>query len=234
MDFSFDTRLRELADAGAALGARCKGQTPAQVGGDWRAIGAPELLRNVGVAGTAVFLDAFVAARGGLRIARVHAEDAIARAPQALEAALLAGGVQGLITEVVENVRLPEATRPAGFPHDRDPAVRHALADARAWSLLARNSALRAAWVVDTGTPTADVLAAPAMALSAACDAVLKVWPALSRLLLVEETYQRLELELFRVAARSKPIAMEAIAISLLGEADQRSESTVTAALEKS
>lgn len=229
MDFALDDTLRDLRDAGAALGARCRAQTPAQVGEDWRAAGAKELLRAAGAVGAALFLDAYAAARGSVRAARIHAEDAIAKAPEVLEAALLAGGVQGMIAEVVENVRLPEGTRPEGFPHERAPDVRHALADARAWSLLARNMALRAGAVVDAGTPTSEVAVAPAIALSAACDAVLRSWPGLSRLLIVEETYQRLEADLFRIAAKSKPGAMAKVATRLVGEVpDRRSETTIT------
>jgi hypothetical protein len=159
----------------------------------------------------------------------MHADDVIARAPLVIEAALLAGGVRGLATEIIENVRLPEATRPAGFPDERDPDVRRALADASAWSLLAREQAARAAWVLDAGTPTSDVRQSPAIALAAACDAVLKTWPHLSRLIIGDESYARVESDLFRPAAKLRPSMVASVAVSLLGELPKKKEGTVTA-----
>ena len=218
MDFELDERQRKLQERGADLGKRCRNQTPAQAGEDWRKLEAKELMRGAGITGAAMFLDAYAAARGSLKAARTHADDVIAKAPWVLEATLLAGGLQGLIVEVVENLRLPPDLRPEGFPTEKDPDVRRGLADARALSLLARNMALRAAWVVDEGTPTSEVKAAPAHALANACDAVLKSWAPLSRLIIVEDAYARIEADLFRVAAKRRPEAFNAVAVTLVGE----------------
>ena len=228
MNFTVDDPLRDLIEAGRVLGTRCRAQTPAQVGEDWRGAGAKELLRTSGAGGMAAFLDAYACARGTLRAARVHAADAIAKTPMVAEAALLAAGVEGLVLEVVENVRLPAELRGAEFPGEKDPAVRRALADARTLSLIARNLAYRAGWVVDAGTPVLEVASLPAFALSAACDAVLASWPPLSRLVRVEETYQRYETELFRIAASRKPGIRAAIAALLVGAPATKSETTVT------
>lgn len=223
MNWEMDEKLRALAEAGAELGKRCIALTPAQAGEDWRKAGAKELLRSAKTTGAAVFLDAYACARGSIRAARVHGEEAIALAPQALEAVLLAGGVQGLVAEIVENVRLPAEVRPEGFPTERDPDVRHALADARAWSLPARNLALRAAAEADAGTGD------PSMSLAAACEAVIKIWPALSRLIIVEERYLRAEADLFRAASKAEPAALAAIATSFLGAPSAKGEATTTA-----
>ncbi len=228
MNFTLDQKTKELRDAAEALGKRCRDLTPARAGEDWRQAGARDLLRAGSLHQAAVFLDAYAAARGSVRAARVHAGDVLARAPQSLEAALLAGAVQGLVAEVLENLRLPEDTRPAGFPDERDPDARRALADARAWSLLAREQAIRAAWVEDAGTPSGDVRQSPAIALAAACDAVVKTWPALSRLLIGEESYTRYETDVFRPAAKARHAAIASIATVLLGEVP-RKEGTVTA-----
>lgn len=224
MNFETDHRTRAHAEAGAALGKTCIGLSPAQAGEDWRRAEAKSLLRSIGATAAAVYLDAYAAAGGSLRAARSHAEDTIATAPQIFEAVLLAGAVEGLLREVVYNVRLPVETRPDGFPSEKDPDVRHALADARAWSQIARNLALRAAWLHEAGTPTTDVKNAPPAALVAACDAVLKVWTPLSRLVIGEEAYVRYETELFRAAARLRPAALAQVATAHLGERVKREE----------
>lgn len=230
MDFELDDKQRTLQDKGAELGKRCRGMKPASAGEDWRKAGAKELLRGAGVTSAAIFLDAYAAHRGNLRAARSHADDVIAKAPDVLEAVLLAGGLQGLILEVVENVRLPVDLRPDGLPTEKDPDVRRAIADAKTLSLLARNQALRAAWVSDIGTPTSDVKAAPLHALAMACDAVLGTWGALSRLIIGEEPYTLIEADLFRVAARRRPEVYQSIADLLLGER-VRKEGTGTSEL---
>lgn len=224
MNFALDDRTRAHAEAGTALGKSCIALSPAQAGEDWRRAGAKSLLRSIGPAAAAVYLDAYAAAGGSLRAARSHAEETIATAPQVFEAVLLAAGVEGLLREVVYNVRLPAESRPGGFPGEKDPDVRHALADARAWSGIARNLALRAAWLHQAGTPTSDVKNAPHAALVAACDAVLKVWTPLSRLVIGEDAYVRYETELFRVAARLRPAALAAVASAHLGERVRRTE----------
>lgn len=228
MDFELDDRQRTLQEKGSELGARCRSATPASAGEDWRKLAAKEHLRGAGIAGAAIFLDAYAAARGSLRAARSHADDVIAKAPEVLEAVLLAGGLQGLIAEVVENVRLPPDLRADNAPTEKDPDVRRAVADAKTHSLLARNLALRAAWVLDAGTPTSDVASAPSLALAAACDAVLVTWPPLSRLVIGEEPYATIEADLFRVAARRRPDAFASIATRLVGERARR-EGTGTA-----
>jgi hypothetical protein len=224
MDFELDERQRKLQERGADLGKRCRGATPASAGDDWRKLEAKELLRGVGITGAAIFLDAYAAARGSLRAARSQADDVIAKSPWVLEAVLLSGGLEGLLSEVVENLRLPPDLRQEGFPTEKDPDVRRALADAKSLSLLARNMALRAAWVVDEGTPTADVKAAPAHALGTACDAVLKSWAGISRLIIVEDAYQRNEADLIRVAAKRRPEAFNAIAVTLVGERQRKGD----------
>lgn len=230
MDFELDDRQRTLQENGTELGKRCRGATPATAGEDWRKLGAKELMRSAGVTGAAIFLDAYAANRGSLRAARSHADDVIAKSPDVLEAVLLAGGLQGLILEVVENVRLPPELRADGFPTEKDPDVRRALADAKTMSLLARNQALRAAWVLDAGSPTGDVNAAPSHSLAIACDAVLSTWAALSRLIIVEEAYAQIEADLFRVAAKRRPEAYARVANLLLGERT-RKEGTGTTEL---
>lgn len=228
MDFELDDKQRKLQEKGAELGGRCRGMTPATAGEDWRKLAAKEELRGVGIAGAAIFLDAYAAARGSLRAARSHADEIIAKSPEVLEAVLLAGGLQGLIAEVVENVRLPLDLRADNAPTEKDPDVRRALADAKTHSLIARNLALRAAWVIDVGTPTSDVASAPSFALATACDAVLKTWAPLSRLIIGDEPYATIEADLFRVAARRRPDAFAAIATRLVGERARR-EGTGTA-----
>jgi len=228
MEFELDETQRKLQENGAELGKRCRGATPAIAGEDWRKLNAKEHLRSAGICGAAIFLDAYAAARGNLRAARSHADDVIAKAPDVLEAVLLAGGLQGLILEIVENVRLPVDLRNDGFPTEKDPDVRRALADAMTHSLLARNLALRAAWVVDTGSPTSDVASAPRFALATACDAILKTWAPLSRLIIGEEPYAMLEADLFRVAAKRRPEAFASVATLLVGERS-RKEGTGTA-----
>jgi hypothetical protein len=230
MDFELDDKLRALQETGAELGKRCRGATPAIAGEDWRTLGAKELMRGAGITGAAIFLDAYAANRGTLRAARSHADDVIAKAPDVLEAVLLAGGLQGLILEVVENVRLPADLRNEGLPTEKDPDVRRGLADAKTQSLLARNQALRAAWVVDVGTPTSDVKAAPLHALAFACDAVLATWAPLSRLIIGDEAYAMIESDLFRFAARRRPEVFQAVADLLLGERTRR-EGTGTSEL---
>lgn len=230
MDFELNDAQRKLQETGNELGKRCRGMTPARAGEDWRGAGAKELLRGAGVTGAAIFLDAYAASRGTLKAARAHASDVIARSPAVLEAVLLAGGLAGLLVEVVENLRLPSELRPEGFPTAKDPDVRRALADGRTHALLARNLALRAAFVVDEGTPTADVASAPHQALAISCDAVLKTWAPLSRLLIGEEPYAWIEAELFRTAARKRPEAYAAIATLVAGEPFRR-EDTGTAEL---
>ena len=230
MNFDFDDKQRKLEETGRELGKRCRGVNPAQAGEDWRKLGAKELLRSAGITGAAIFLDAYAAERGSLKAARSHAEEAFVKAPVVLEAALLAGGLAGLLGEVIENVRLPVDLRPENFPTEKDPDVRRALADGSTQSLLARNLALRAAFVLDEGTPTSDVKAAPMQALAIACDAVLKTWAPLSRLIIGEESYARIEADLFRVAAKRRPEAYAAIAVHLVGEPYRR-EQTGTAEL---
>lgn len=230
MDFDLDDAQRKLQDAGRELGKRCRGMTPARAGEDWRAAGAKELLRGANVTGAAIFLDAYAASRGTVKAARAHAAEVIARSPSVIEATLLAGGLAGLIAEVVENLRLPPELRPDGFPSEKDPDVRRALADGRTWSQLARNLALRAAFVIDDGTPAADVAAAAHHALAISCDAVLKTWAPLSRLVIGEEPYAWIEADLFRTAARKRPEAYGAIATLIAGEPFRR-ESTGTAEL---
>ena len=228
MDFELDDTQRKLQEKGSELGIRCRGATPAIAGEDWRKLAAKEHLRGAGIGGAAIFLDAYAASRGNLRAARSHADDVIAKSPDVLEAVLLAGGLQGLIVEIVENVRLPAELRSEGFPTEKDADVRRALADAKTQSLLARNLAQRAAWVVDAGTPTGDLASAPTYALAIACDAVLKTWAPLSRLIIGEEPYSMLEADLFRVAAKRRPDAFAAVATLLVGERARR-EGTGTA-----
>ena len=126
------------------------------------------------------------------------------------------------VLEIVENVKLPPELRNDGFPTEKDADVRRALADAKTQSLLARNLALRAAWVVDAGTPTGDVALAPAHALAMACDAVLKTWAPLSRLIIGEEAYAMIEADLFRVAAKRRPEAFASVATLLVGERSRK------------
>ncbi len=225
-----------LAEAGLRLGRECRSLSPANAAEYWRRAGVPEILRRSNRVGAALFLDAYARERGSLRAVRQHAEAAIATAPAALEGALLAGGLVGLTREVIENVRLPEGKRPAGFPTEKDPHVRRALADASAWATIAQTLALRAAWAADrfdgglagSGAPDdagasdapasrEEVAQAAAMALSAACDAVLSSWAALSRLLIGEEIYAAFETDLFRAATKAKPGAQDAIAESVIG-----------------
>jgi hypothetical protein len=230
MRFDPDDRERALADAGAALGKACVGLTPAQAGEDWRKAGARELLREAGVAGAGIFLDAYAAARGSLKAARVHAEEAMGLAPRTLEAVLLAGGVAGLLQEAVENLGLDSKLKPAGFPSVKEPDVRRALADARTGALIARNLAQRAAWLASRGS--AEHAGCEARALAVAADAVLKVWPPLSRLVVGEERYARAEADLFRVAVRMRPAAVAAVATELVGAPGPKGDRSMTATVE--
>lgn len=217
MEFALSDEQRSLEEAGATLGRSCRGASPARSGEDWRKVDAKAVLRSVGRLGAAIFLDAYAAARGSLRSARAHAEDTLAEAPEVFEAVLLAGGVEGLLQEVVENLRLPAETRPPSLPGARDPAVRRAIADARAWSALARHQARRAAWLVEVGTPSGEVASAPGIALAGSVEAVLKAWPALSPLVIGEEAYASFEADLFRPAAARRAASLSAVAERLLG-----------------